>query len=69
VDARAKWPDHRDGNGETAAVDAGVEGVALNHRVVTVFRSPDDLADDRGSFHQMIEAVEQHLAAEHVFDL
>jgi hypothetical protein len=37
-------------------------------RNVAVFRGPDDLANDGGRFHDVIEAVEHHLVPEHLLD-
>src|SRR5262249_5198156 len=62
-------PDHRDVHREAAAIDAGIESVRLDHRVITVLGGPEDFAHDRRRLHHVMEPIEDALRADRVVEL
>src|SRR5262249_26153292 len=65
----AQEPDHRDVHREAAAIDAGIESVRLDHRVIAVLGRPEDFAHDRWRLHHVMESVEDALRADGVVEL
>ena len=60
----AAEPNHRDIDRQPPAVDARVEGVGRNHRIVAVLRCPEDFAYDRRRLHHVVQPIELALRAD-----
>ena len=59
VQRSAQQADHRHAHGQAARFHAGVEGIALNHRIETALLRFDGFFDQRRGFQNMMQSGER----------